>query len=147
MPARASREETEAHKHIEEALKKTFRPEFINRIDEIIIFEPLSKEDVVRIVDMQMKEVNERLAEHGLTVFLTRGGQRMAGQSRATTQDFGARPLKRALQRYVESPMSVSLLKGEFAAGDYISVDVGDEGLVFAKQEAPAEDTAAPVAA
>ena len=140
-------DEAEAHKHIEEALKKTFRPEFINRIDEIIIFEPLSKDDVVQIVDMQMREVNARMKEHGLTVSLTQAAKEWLAEQ-GYDQDFGARPLKRALQRYVESPMSVSLLKGEFVAGDYVRIDVGEEGLLFTKQEAPAEDVpAAPVAA
>ncbi len=119
------------HKRIEEALKKTFRPEFINRIDEIIIFEPLSEEDVVEIVNMQMEEVQARLAEHGgLTIELTEAAQRWLA-AQGYDQDFGARPLKRALQRFVESPLSVRLLKGEFAAGDRIRIDVADEALTF----------------
>ncbi|MFQ5434710.1 MAG: ATP-dependent Clp protease ATP-binding subunit, partial [Anaerolineae bacterium] len=120
------------HKRIEEALKKTFRPEFINRIDEIIIFEPLSEVDVINIVKLQMKDVQTRLAEHGgLVIELTDEAQKWLAHQ-GFDEDFGARPLKRALQRYVESPLSVRLLKGEFETGDRICIDVGaDEALAF----------------
>ncbi len=123
------------HKRIEDELKKTFRPEFINRIDEIIIFEPLDEEHVVEIVQLQMKEVQERLAEHGgLTIVLTEEAQRWLALH-GYDKDFGARPLRRALQRFVESPLSVKLLKGEFAAGDVINIDVADDELVFTRLE------------
>jgi ATP-dependent Clp protease ATP-binding subunit ClpC len=128
-------DEQEDHKRISEALKKTFRPEFINRIDEIIIFEPLSEEDVVEIVLLQMKEVQERLSEHGgLTIELTEPAQRWLA-AQGYDSDFGARPLKRALQRFVESPLSVRLLKGEFATGDRIRIDVADNELMFTRLE------------
>jgi ATP-dependent Clp protease ATP-binding subunit ClpC len=124
-------EDKENHKRIEEALKQTFRPEFINRIDEIIIFEPLSEEDVVEIVKLQMKDVQQRLAEHGnLSIELTETAQRWLAQQ-GFDKDFGARPLKRAIQRYVESPLSVRLLKGEFNSGDRIRIDVADDELTF----------------
>jgi ATP-dependent Clp protease ATP-binding subunit ClpC len=117
-------EEAADHKRIEDALKKTFRPEFINRIDEIIIFEPLSEEDVVEIVSLQMSDVQQRLAEQGaLSIELTDEAKRWLA-SQGFDEDFGARPLKRAIQRYVESPLSVRLLKGEFAAGDRVRIDV-----------------------
>ncbi len=128
-------DEKEDHKRISEALKKTFRPEFINRIDEIIIFEPLSEEDVVEIVLLQMKEVQERLSEHGgLTIELTEAAQKWLA-AQGYDSDFGARPLKRALQRFVESPLSVRLLKGEFAAGDRIRIDMADNELTFTRLE------------
>jgi ATP-dependent Clp protease ATP-binding subunit ClpC len=123
------------HKRISDALKKTFRPEFINRIDEIIIFEPLSEEDVVEIVKLQMKEVQARLSEHGgLTIELTETAQKWLA-AQGYDSDFGARPLKRALQRYVESPLSVRLLKGEFASGDRIRIDEVDNELTFTRLE------------
>lgn len=128
--ARGSEEE-EQSKAIEEALKKTFRPEFINRIDEIIIFEPLKVEDVQRIVDLQMKDVQKRLSEFGsLIVTLTNAAREWLAHQ-GYDQDFGARPLKRAIQRHVESPLSVAMLKGEFVAGDSIQIDVDEDGLVF----------------
>jgi ATP-dependent Clp protease ATP-binding subunit ClpC len=128
-------DDQEEHKRISEALKKTFRPEFINRIDEIIIFEPLSEEDVVEIVLLQMKEVQERLSEHGgLTIELTEAAQKWLA-AQGYDSDFGARPLKRALQRFVESPLSVRLLKGEFTAGDRIRIDEVDDELTFTRLE------------
>ncbi len=123
--------EREDHKRIEEALKQTFRPEFINRIDEIIIFEPLSEADVIEIVKLQVKDVQMRLAEQGnLSIELTETAQCwLAGQG--FDKDFGARPLKRAIQRYVESPLSVRLLRGEFKSGDRVRIDVADDQLDF----------------
>ena len=123
--------EREDHKRIEEALKQTFRPEFINRIDEIIIFEPLSETDVVEIVKLQVKDVQLRLAEQGnLSIELTEPAQRWLA-AQGFDKDFGARPLKRAIQRYVESPLSVRLLRGEFKSGDRVRIDVVDDQLDF----------------
>jgi len=132
-------DEATAHKRIEDELKNTFRPEFINRIDEVIIFEPLSEEDVVEIVKMQMEEVQARLVEHGgLTIVLTAAAEEWLAL-RGYDQDFGARPLRRTLQRYVESPLSVKLLKGEFANGDVISIDMADDELTFTRLESVPE--------
>jgi ATP-dependent Clp protease ATP-binding subunit ClpC len=134
-------EEREAREKIDKALKSAFRPEFINRIDEIIMFSPLGMEQVKHIVDLQMKEVEGRLSEHGLTVTLTDAARDwLAGIGYDT--NFGARPLRRALQKYVESPLSIKLLGGEFAKGDTVQVDVPaaeGEGLVFRKVEPAAE--------
>ena len=128
-------DEAAGHKRIEDALKKTFRPEFINRIDEIIIFEPLSEEHVVEIVQLQMKEVQERLSEQGgLSIILTEAAQRWLAKQ-GFDNDFGARPLRRALQRFVESPLSVKLLKGEFSSGDIVHIDEIDNELVFERAE------------
>ncbi|MFC2055086.1 AAA family ATPase, partial [Chloroflexota bacterium] len=111
---------------IEKALKSTFRPEFLNRIDEILTFSPLSPEDMGLIVDLQMEEVKERLSERGLDVELTSEARDWLVNA-GFDPDFGARPLQRALQKHVESPLSVSLLGGEFSAGDTIIVDVDQE--------------------
>ncbi|MEN6410465.1 MAG: AAA family ATPase, partial [Anaerolineaceae bacterium] len=134
-------EEREAREKIDKALKSAFRPEFINRIDEIIMFSPLSVDQVKHIVDLQMKEVEGRLSEHGLTVTLTDAARDwLAGIG--YDSNFGARPLRRALQKYVESPLSIKLLAGEFAKGDTVQVDVPaeeGEGLVFQKMEPAVE--------
>lgn len=123
------------HKRIEEALKETFRPEFINRIDEIIIFEQLSEEDMVEIVRLQVKEVQERLVEHGnLTIVLTDPAQHWLAEQ-GFDKDFGARPMRRAIQRFVESPLSVQLLKGDIQTGDHILIDVVDDELTFTQVE------------
>ena len=143
-------DEAADHKRIEDALKKTFRPEFINRIDEIIIFEPLSEEDVVEIVNLQMRDVQARLAEHGdLTIELTDEAKRWLAHQ-GYDEDFGARPLKRAIQRFVESPLSVRLLKGEIQAGDRVRIDVDEDEnqLTFTRLESmpvPAEPVEEPV--
>ena len=109
-----SDEDRADHEKIEKALKSTFRPEFLNRIDEIIMFSPLSTEQMVEIVDLQMKDVANRLSEHGLKVELTAEAREWLAKE-GYDSAFGARPLKRALQKYVESPLSVSILSGNFA--------------------------------
>jgi ATP-dependent Clp protease ATP-binding subunit ClpC len=121
-----------AHDKIEKALKSTFRPEFLNRIDEIITFSALSLDQMREIVDLQMKEVEERLSEHDLKVELTEAARDWLAKE-GFDPAFGARPLRRALQKHVESPLSVSLLSGEFSGGDTVIVEVDEEGkrLVF----------------
>jgi len=138
----ASHEERAAHEKIEKALKSTFRPEFLNRIDEIITFSPLSLEQMQQIVDLQMKEVYERLAEHDLKVELTPAAREWLAKA-GYDPSFGARPLKRALQKFVESPLSVSLLSGQFTDGNSILVDVGEAGeqLVFRAVEESVKST------
>ena len=118
---------------IEKSLKKTFRPEFLNRIDEVIIFSPLSLEDVERIVDLQMAEIRERLSEHNLRVELTDDARQWLARQGFDPQ-LGARPLRRALQKHVESPLSMQMLRGDFKSGDTVVVDVeGDAKLIFYK--------------
>jgi ATP-dependent Clp protease ATP-binding subunit ClpC len=98
----------------------------MNRIDEIITFSPLSEKDMVKIVDLQLKEVETRLEENGLKVKLTKAARIWLAQN-GYSPDFGARPLTRALQKYIESPLSKKLLEGEFGAGDVIAVDLDPE--------------------
>ncbi len=134
LQGETSGEDRRAQEKIEKALKETFRPEFLNRIDEIIMFSPLSRDDMRRIVDLQMQEVAERLAERDLTVRLTEAARDYLAEV-GYDPDFGARPLRRALQKYVEGPLAIRLLSGEFAPGDTIEVDVAEdgEGIVFRK--------------
>jgi ATP-dependent Clp protease ATP-binding subunit ClpC len=126
LQSSADDEEREAHDKIEKALKSTFRPEFLNRIDEIITFSSLSKEQMQQIVDLQMEEIQERLCEHDLTVELTPAAREWLANE-GYDPAFGARPLRRALQKHIESPLSVSLLSGEFKSGDTVIVDVDEE--------------------
>ncbi len=116
-------EEAEAHKKIEKALKGAFRPEFLNRVDEIIMFSPLSVEEMEEIVDLQMKDIQERLSEFEISASLTAAARTWLAEE-GYDPAFGARPLQRALQKFVESPLSVKLLKGEFSGGGSILVDV-----------------------
>lgn len=136
-------EERQTHDKIEKALKSTFRPEFLNRIDEIIIFSPLSMEQMLLIVDIQMREVQNRLAEHGLNTTLTDAARKRLAEI-GYDPSFGARPLRRALQKQVESPLSVQLLAGEFAEGDTVFVDVDEKGeICFRKDKPPGASGAA----
>jgi ATP-dependent Clp protease ATP-binding subunit ClpC len=136
-------EERKLREEIEEGLKRTFRPEFLNRVDEVIIFHTLSKADVVRIVDLQIKEVEERLGELGLTISLTDAAREWLAD-RGYDPSFGARPLRRVIQREVENPLSRRLLAGEFAPGDQVTVDVADDKLVFVKAGGSARPAPAP---
>ena len=125
---------------IEESLKRTFRPEFLNRVDEVIIFHVLSRDQIKDIVDLQMKEIAGRLKEQGIEIELTDTAREWLAKEGFDPQ-FGARPLRRTLQRKVESPLSRQLLAGEFKAGDIVVVDADEkEGVVFHKKEsAPVE--------
>jgi ATP-dependent Clp protease ATP-binding subunit ClpC len=128
-------------KKIEDELKRAFRPEFLNRVDEIIIFNTLSIEDVERIVDLQLNEIRGRLRDQGLFIELSDAARKWLAKQGYDPQ-FGARPLRRALQRYVESPLSVALLKGEFKIGETVMVDVGEKGITFRQKVAePAVET------
>jgi ATP-dependent Clp protease ATP-binding subunit ClpC len=140
LQQKADDEERESHDKIEKALKGAFRPEFLNRIDEIIMFSPLSIDDMEYIVDLQMKEVQERLIEHNITVKLTEAARKWLAKE-GYDPAFGARPLRRAIQKYVESPLSVELLGGKFKDGATIQVDVDEKEnkLVFTTAHAVAK--------
>jgi ATP-dependent Clp protease ATP-binding subunit ClpC len=126
--------EEESRRKIQKTLKEIFRPEFINRVDEIIVFNQLTPEDVEEIVDIQMEEIAERLADQGLEVELTQEARAWLAREGFDPQ-FGARPLRRALQRHVESPLSIQLLRSDFQSGDRVLVDVAEEGLEFTRLE------------
>ncbi|MDX1436942.1 MAG: AAA family ATPase [Anaerolineales bacterium] len=120
-------EDRQESEKIQKALESTFRPEFLNRIDEIITFSPLSRDQMREIVDMQMQEIEERLTESGLKVDLTPAAREWLADI-GYDPSFGARPLRRALQKHVESPLSMELLSGEFKRGDTVVVDVDEAG-------------------
>jgi ATP-dependent Clp protease ATP-binding subunit ClpB len=113
----------EMKQRVEDILHQQFRPEFLNRIDDIITFHSLSKDDLSRIVDIQFKQLEERLAEQKLKVELTDAARDFiinAGYDPA----FGARPLKRAIQRHIQDGLAMEILDGTFVPGDIIHVDV-----------------------
>jgi ATP-dependent Clp protease ATP-binding subunit ClpC len=120
-------EDREAHAKIEKALKGTFRPEFLNRIDEIIMFSPLTLGEMEQIVTLQMKEIQERLNEFDVKVELTETSRKWLAKT-GYDEAFGARPLRRALQKFVESPLSVALLSGDIPSGSAVSVHVKSDG-------------------
>ena len=112
---------------IQRELKHTFRPEFLNRVDEIIPFHVLTADQVLQIVDLQVAEVAKRLEEHGLEIELTDLARRALG-AQGYDPEYGARPLRRVLQRVIESPLSKALLSGDYATGDLILVEAEVEG-------------------
>ncbi len=133
---KANDDERAMHDKIEKALKGAFRPEFINRVDEIIMFSPLTVEQMENIVVLQMKEVQDRLNEHDITVQLS-DAARLWLAKEGFDPAFGARPLRRAIQKYVESPLSVELLGGKYKDGVVVLVDVEDNKIIFKTEAAP----------
>ena len=118
-------------------MKKTFRPEFINRIDETIVFHQLTVEQLRQIVDLLVKDLQERLADRKLNIELSDKAKAWLAEE-GYDPVYGARPLRRAIERYVENPLSAKLLSGEFGEGDTVTVDLGDKGLTFTAKEAEA---------
>ena len=119
-----------------EALRRTFRPEFLNRIDEIVTFHSLGRDEIAQIVDIQLRELQKRLADRKLTLDLTDEAKAQLAE-RGYDPVFGARPLKRTIQRMIENPMAVQVLGGYFTEGDHILVEPDGETFTFRK-DAPA---------
>jgi ATP-dependent Clp protease ATP-binding subunit ClpB len=115
-----------------EALREFFRPEFLNRVDEIVEFHPLSREQIADIVELQLARLRGRLSERGLSLELTDEAKELVAEA-GWDPTYGARPLKRALQRLVENPLAMRLLEGDFADGETVLVDARDSELVFEK--------------
>jgi ATP-dependent Clp protease ATP-binding subunit ClpB len=122
-----------------EALRAEFRPEFLNRVDDIVVFRPLRREDLGRIVEIQLGRLRKLLAERQLTLELGEKGREAVADA-GYDPVYGARPLKRAIQRMIQDPLSMMILRGEFGPGDHVVVDEGkDGGLEFRKGHPPAE--------
>jgi ATP-dependent Clp protease ATP-binding subunit ClpC len=117
---------------VNDALKRAFRPEFLNRIDEIIIFRPLTREQIIQIVGLMVKDVQERLQERSITFGLTPAASEWLARE-GFDPVFGARPLRRAIQRHLENPLSKGILAGDFREGDHVIVDSSDSGLALTK--------------
>jgi ATP-dependent Clp protease ATP-binding subunit ClpC len=112
---------------VKEELKNVFNPEFLNRVDDMIVFHPLDKEQIARIVQIMLKDVRKRLAEEELTLKLTDASTEFLVKH-GYDEAYGARPLRRAIQRFIEDPLSEKILVGEFSRGDEIEVDVSADG-------------------
>ena len=104
-------------------VKKLFRPEFLNRIDEIIVFKSLTEDEIVEIVDLMIDELRQRLIEQNMTINLTKQASKLIAKE-GTDLSFGARPLRRAIQRLIEDPISEQILEGKWTSGSVIDVDV-----------------------
>ncbi|HET7583340.1 MAG TPA: ATP-dependent chaperone ClpB [Gemmatimonadaceae bacterium] len=125
----------EVEMHVMGALRRHFKPEFLNRVDDIIIFHPLSMEQIETIVDLQLQRLEKLLADRKLTIELTPDAKRALAEE-GYDPAFGARPLKRAIQRELQNPLALAVLEGRFEEGDHILVTRGAEGrLLFEKAE------------
>jgi ATP-dependent Clp protease ATP-binding subunit ClpC len=124
----------ETERRAREALERAFRPEFLNRVDEIIVFQPLTKEDVLKIVDIMLSRLNKHLESQRVQVELTGAAKEFLAEE-GYDPKFGGRPLARAIRRYVENPLSSRIIGGEFGPGETVVVDRGEESLTFATRE------------
>ena len=128
-----SRDDTESARlrtNVEDSLKQKFRPEFLNRLDEFIVFDSLTQDDIKLIVDKFMVEVSERVSDLKVSLSLSEEAKVWLAKT-GFDRMYGARPLKRAIQRYIESPLSKRLLAGEFPEGSAILVQVTDGEVAF----------------
>jgi ATP-dependent Clp protease ATP-binding subunit ClpB len=128
----------QAETKVMELLRQAFKPEFLNRVDDIIIFRPLSHEDIAKIVDIQIKRVEQLLADRKLTLEVTPAAKQLI-VAEGYDPVYGARPLKRAIQRLLQNPLAVSVLEGQYAEGDRIKVDRSKDGNSLAFERIPAE--------
>ncbi|HEX8726125.1 MAG TPA: ATP-dependent chaperone ClpB [Gemmatimonadaceae bacterium] len=130
--------ETEAQ--VTQALRQHFRPEFLNRVDDIVVFRPLGREQIVRIVDLQLARLEQLLAERKLTLEVSDEARQLIAEE-GYDPAFGARPLKRAIQRLVQNPLALEVLEGKFVEGDHVLVTRG-AGDTLSFERAPAREAA-----
>jgi ATP-dependent Clp protease ATP-binding subunit ClpB len=126
---------------IEEILAVTFKPEFLNRVDDIVIFHRLSRSDLGRIVELQVDQLAGRVREKGIEIELTDDARTLLGNL-GYDPTYGARPLKRVIQKQLIDRLALKLLEGEFREGDTVRVDVEDGELTFTKAREPVEAAA-----
>ena len=133
-PTKSEKERQKAD--VEKALRQTFRPELLNRVDEIIVFDPLTEEDLKQIVELLLTDVRERLGDRKVDLELTEAAK-AALVKEGYDPVYGARPLRRTIERRVANPLSRRILGGEFKEGETALVDYVDGEYVFGKKEAP----------
>jgi ATP-dependent Clp protease ATP-binding subunit ClpB len=133
-----------AREQVQEALTQTFPPEFLNRVDDVVIFHRLSKEDLAKIVELQVAQLATRVRERGLEIELTASARELLGNL-GFDPTYGARPLKRVIQKQLIDKLALKLLEGEFSEGDTVKVDAVNGELSFekAKPAKPAEPATA----
>ena len=125
---------------IQEELKKTFNPEFLNRLDEIVIFNPLDRKEIIQIVDIDLATILSRVEERGITVSLTPGAKALIAE-KGYDPTYGARHLKRTLQKMVEDPLAEEIIQGRFSAGSKIRITKKGDGLNFIDENAMDADS------
>ena len=131
---------------VDTALKRAFRPEFLNRIDDTIVFHPLNQGQIVQIVGLMVRDVQKRLDEREVTFELTTDAELWLARE-GFDPVYGARPLRRAIQRQLENPLARMVLSGEVAPGDHVVVDAGADGLVLSRQESAEREGSEPLEA
>jgi ATP-dependent Clp protease ATP-binding subunit ClpC len=117
---------------IREELKRAFNPEFLNRVDEIVIFRPLGKKEIIQIIDIMLDEVLKRIADRHITVTVTQGAKQFLVE-KGYDPIFGARHLKRTIQRFVEDPLAEEILQGRFGPGNEVRISKKGDSLVFSE--------------
>ncbi len=126
---------------VEEELKKTFNPEFLNRLDEMVVFNPLERKEIIQIVDLEIAEIFDRLKEREIGISLTPGAKALLAE-KGYDPTYGARQLKRTIQKLVEDPMAEEILQGTFTAGSEVRISKKGDGLQFVDANAVAADAA-----
>jgi ATP-dependent Clp protease ATP-binding subunit ClpB len=120
------------------ALRGHFKPEFLNRIDDIVVFRPLGTEQLTKIVDLRLEDLKKLLADRKITLELTEAAKHLLFTS-GYDPAYGARPLKRAIQRMIQDPLAMKILDGEVLHGDHVVVDAKDSKLTFVVQRHAAQ--------
>ncbi len=129
-----TRDRDEMERRVTEALRATFKPEFLNRVDEVVIFQNLSPEQIGRIVDIQLERLKHRLAERKIDLVVSDSAKTLLAR-KGYDPVYGARPLKRAIQQLIENPLALELLKGRFPEGCRVQADAVGEGMLFAREQ------------
>ena len=119
---------------VQDALRRAFRPEFLNRIDDAIIFDPLTPEQIAEIVDLMLHDLQNRLQEHQVTIVLTPAAKTWLANIGYDSK-FGARPLRRAIERHIDNPLARAIIAGDFTENDHIRIDAADDNLTFTKTD------------
>ncbi|SVA97133.1 uncharacterized protein METZ01_LOCUS149987 [marine metagenome] len=115
---------------IEESLKKSFRPEFLNRIDEIVVFDAIERKQLLKIVDIMVSDIQSRMEEHGIDLILTEDAKAWLANE-GFDEVYGARPLRRTIQRFIENPLSTKIIRGDFKDADSVLIDLSQDELQF----------------
>jgi len=115
--------EEDIRDQVRDEMKLHFRPEFLNRIDDVVVFSPLTEEDVVKIIDIQLSEIEKRLAEREITVVFTDGTKRFIAKETYSPQ-YGARPIARYLKKHIETEIAAKIIRGEVKDGDTFTIDI-----------------------
>ena len=126
-------DEKEIHNRVMDALTKHFLPEFLNRVDEVIVFHPLGRSEIREIVDLQLKRLNDQLEKNGYKLEVSDTAKQLLANE-GYDPAYGARPLKRVIQQRLQNALANELLAGKYTAGDTIQIDAAQDGFMFEKK-------------